>query len=93
MDRVDRYTCEQVFQRLDDYVDRELTEREMELIREHLAICEWCASTYRFQDGMLQELKTKLRRVPSVAPDLMSRIHRALEKAQADPSASEGEAG
>ena len=33
MRTVDKYNCEQVFKRLDDYLDRELTPPEMERIR------------------------------------------------------------
>ena len=33
---IDRYTCEEVVRRLDDYVDRELSPREMQLMRQHI---------------------------------------------------------
>jgi putative zinc finger protein len=36
MSQVDRYTCEEVLRRLDDYIDRQLSVREMELAREHM---------------------------------------------------------
>jgi len=35
-----RYTCEETFRRLEDYVDRELSAEEMERVREHLKTCE-----------------------------------------------------
>jgi Putative zinc-finger len=34
---IDRYTCEETIRRLDDYLDRELTPHEMQLVKEHLA--------------------------------------------------------
>lgn len=83
MRKIDRYTCEQVFQRLDDFIDRELAPDETQLIEEHLEICEWCANTYKFQKGVLNSVRSKLQRV-AAPPDLLSRISGALKKAQGD---------
>jgi len=85
MTRPDRYTCEQVFQRLDDFIDRELTPGETTSIEEHLEICEWCAKTYKFQAGVLSEVRAKLQRI-SAPPDLLSRISGALKKKQSESS-------
>jgi predicted anti-sigma-YlaC factor YlaD len=38
----DRYTCEQAFARVFEFLDRELGPEEERLVREHLAICEGC---------------------------------------------------
>jgi len=75
----DRFTCEDVFRRLDDYVDRELSEDESARVREHLAICAECAMEYRFEDQLLATLKDKLRRL-AVPADLLTRISRALRE-------------
>lgn len=83
MNQPDRYTCEQVFQRLDDYLDRELSAEEMQLIREHLEICAWCAGTYEFQEGVLNALRRRLKRVP-VSPELLAKVSSALKKAQSE---------
>ncbi len=85
MNQMDRFNCEQVFQRLDDYLDRELAPQEMELIREHLEICAWCAGTYEFQAGVLNELRNRLQRV-SVPEQLRSRIAEALKQARTEAS-------
>ncbi|HWA55900.1 MAG TPA: zf-HC2 domain-containing protein [Gemmatimonadales bacterium] len=69
----DRFTCEEVFARLDDYLDRELTAEEMQLVRDHLATCAACASEYRFEAGVLEGVREKLRRL-AVPADLMARI-------------------
>jgi anti-sigma factor (TIGR02949 family) len=69
----DRFTCEEVFARLDDYLDRELTNEEMRLVREHLATCAACASEHRFEAGVLEGVRDKLRRL-AVPADLMARI-------------------
>jgi anti-sigma factor (TIGR02949 family) len=60
---VDRYTCQEVFQRLNDYLDRELSAEEMALVRAHLDTCAQCASEYAFESSTLDELKAKLRRI------------------------------
>jgi anti-sigma factor (TIGR02949 family) len=83
MPPVDRYTCEQVFERLDDYLDRELSPEEMEIVREHLEICAWCASTYDFEAGVLKELRSRLQRVAAPA-GLLAKISGALQQAQAE---------
>jgi anti-sigma factor (TIGR02949 family) len=69
----DRYTCEEVFSRLDDYLDRELALSEMQLVREHLETCAACAGEYRFEAGVLDGVREKLKRL-AVPGDLMARI-------------------
>ena len=77
----DRLTCEEVFERLDDYLDRELTPDQMRLVHEHLEICAVCASEYRFESGIITGVREKLRRV-AVPESLRARIS-ALLKDQA----------
>lgn len=89
MNRADRYTCEQAFARLDDFLDRELSEQEMQLIREHLSLCEWCATQYNFEEEVLDSLKTRLKRIPAPA-GLMARISRAIAKSTADAGEEKG---
>ncbi len=81
MEPVSRFTCEEVFQRLDDYLDRELAAEEMQLIREHLETCTVCASEHRFESGVLSEVREKLRRI-AVPPDLMAKIAARLDEAE-----------
>ena len=81
MNQLDRLNCEHVFKRLDDYLDRELTPREMELVREHLEICHWCASTYKFQEGVLNQLRERMQRIP-VSARLLEKVSNALKQAQ-----------
>lgn len=77
MSALDRYTCEQVFRRLDDYVDRELTAEEIDRVEEHLAMCAQCASEARFERGLVEGLKTKIRRI-DVPASLLDRIETVL---------------
>src|SRR5256885_9037534 len=73
MSPLDRYTCEEVFRRMDEYLDRELAHNEQALVRAHLETCAACAAEYGFEDGVLSALKAKLRRV-AVPADLRERI-------------------
>ncbi len=60
---LDRYTCEQVFHLLDDYVDRELTPDEIACVEQHLATCAQCASESRFEHSLVEGLKEKIRQI------------------------------
>ena len=84
MPPLDRYTCEQVFRRMDDYLDRELTPAEVTHVREHLETCGACASEYGFEEAVLSNLKAKLRRV-AVPSKLRERVERQLAAARAAP--------
>jgi anti-sigma factor RsiW len=79
MNQQEEYTCEQVFQRLDDYVDRELRPEEVLKVEEHLKTCAMCASEYQFQGSMLQSLRTKIQHI-SVSPAFRDRIASVLQQ-------------
>jgi len=81
--KIDRYTCEEAFRRLDDYLDRELSPEEMRLVREHLEACAFCAAEFGFEARLLDELRPKLRRI-GAPHDLIERVSRALESARHD---------
>ena len=44
MKKIDRLTCEETFRQLDDYLDSELDQHEMALVRKHLKACDVCKS-------------------------------------------------
>src|SRR5919108_6422745 len=73
MAQIDRYTCEETIRRLDDYLDRELTPHEVQLVQEHLEVCALCASEYAFEARALERLRDKLQRIPAPA-DLLARV-------------------
>jgi mycothiol system anti-sigma-R factor len=58
-----RLTCEEVFVRLDDFLDRELTQEEMRLVQEHLETCAACASEHRFERQVVESVRAKLQRI------------------------------
>ena len=74
-----RFTCEEAFRRLDDYLDRELSEREMVLVHEHLEICAGCAREFRFEESVLRGVRSKLRQI-ELPESLQARIQSVLEK-------------
>jgi anti-sigma factor (TIGR02949 family) len=78
-----RFTCEEAFRRLDDYLDRELSAGEMALVREHLEICVGCASEFRFEESVLRGVRTKLRQIDA-PEDLQARVLRLLQAARDD---------
>jgi anti-sigma factor (TIGR02949 family) len=77
---IDRFTCEEAFRRLDDYLDRELSPEEMAAVHEHLETCAVCTREFVYEASLLAEVRRKLRRV-SVSPDLLARIARQLAEA------------
>jgi anti-sigma factor (TIGR02949 family) len=81
MTPLNRYTCEEAFRRLDDYLDHELSAQEMELIREHLEICAGCAREFNFEASVLKGVGQKLRQI-DVPDTLQVEILDALKKAR-----------
>jgi anti-sigma factor (TIGR02949 family) len=74
---LDRYTCLETVRRLDDYLDRELSERETIEVERHLEVCDRCLARFRFEGAVLDQLRGKLRRV-SVPDSLVVRLRGAL---------------
>ena len=89
MRHLTRFTCEEAFRRLDDYLDRELSAAEMTLVHEHLEICAGCAREFTFEESVLRGVRAKLRQI-DVPEDLQARVLRLLqaerdEEGDADP--------
>jgi anti-sigma factor (TIGR02949 family) len=66
---------------LDDYLDRELSEDEARLVREHLETCAICATEYTFEASMLRGVREKLRRIQA-PPGLLERITRRIAESE-----------
>jgi len=77
MTHLNRYTCEEAFRRLDDYLDRELSAEEMTLVHEHLDICAGCAREFNFEASVLRGIREKLRQI-DLPDSLQARILSAL---------------
>ena len=80
MSPLDRYTCEEVFRRMDEFLDRELAAHEVGRVRAHLETCAACAGEYAFEEQVLTSVRAKLRRV-GVPADLRERVERSLRGA------------
>jgi anti-sigma factor (TIGR02949 family) len=76
---LDRYTCLETVRRLDDYLDRELSAAERREVERHLETCDRCLGRFQFEAAVLDELRTKLRRV-SVPETLEARLRAALRR-------------
>ena len=63
MARRNRLTCAETFERLDDYLDRELRTDEMHRVAEHLKTCVRCASEFTFESRLIVEIRSKLARL------------------------------
>jgi anti-sigma factor (TIGR02949 family) len=84
----DRYTCEEMLRRLDDYLDRELTPDEICRIEEHLETCEACAREFGFEASVISAVRAKLRQV-EVPETLLDRVSRAVTRERAEGSRDE----
>lgn len=83
MTRPNRFTCEEVFARLDDFVDRELSAEEMRLVQEHLDTCAACAGEHRFESGVLRDVREKIVRI-DVPADFLVRLSQRIAAAERD---------
>ena len=81
MTHLNRYTCEEAFRRLDDYLDRELSAEEMTLVHEHLEICAGCAREFNFEASVLHGVRETLQQI-ELPDSLQARIRAALENAR-----------
>jgi len=63
MSDIDHRSCAQVFARLDDYVDRELSPDDLVQVERHLEICAMCASEFRLEGRLLHVIRGKVRRI------------------------------
>ncbi|MDQ3995994.1 MAG: zf-HC2 domain-containing protein [Gemmatimonadota bacterium] len=78
----DRYTCEEMLRRLDDYLDRELTPDEMRRAEEHLETCEACVREFGFEANVIRAVRAKLRQV-DVPETLLDRVAMSLARERA----------
>ena len=74
------YTCEDAFNKLDDFLDRELSPEEIKLVQKHLDKCTQCAEAYDFEGSMLQCVRRKIEHL-DLPSELLNRISKALDEA------------
>jgi anti-sigma factor (TIGR02949 family) len=81
-------TCEEVFRRLDDYLDRELDPGEVPQVERHLVECEMCAREYRFEASVLAGVRKKVQQI-QLPPALLGQLSRLLSQAREDAAGEE----
>lgn len=79
------WECHDVFQRLNDYVDRELAPDEADQVTAHLEECARCAKAFAFEAALLEELKARVRRI-RVPQSLKGKVEEALSRARREGS-------
>jgi anti-sigma factor (TIGR02949 family) len=81
---VPELTCREVFERLGDFLDRELDPAETALVQRHLDICEECVREYRFETTVIAAIRARLEQIR--APDgLVARVSGALALERSRP--------
>ena len=79
----DRFTCEECFRRLDDYLDRNLQPWELQLFDQHLQTCEACLAEYEFEREVLAQISGRLAEIRA-PKHLLTRISAALRLPRPD---------
>ena len=80
MDRSIELTCDEALRRLDDYLDRELSAAEMELVHIHLLRCAHCAEIHAYERSVVTAIRRKLVRI-DVSHHLLARIMERVTQA------------
>ncbi|HEX3236367.1 MAG TPA: zf-HC2 domain-containing protein [Gemmatimonadales bacterium] len=70
--------CEAILRRLDDYIDRELSPSDMQMVERHIEECLRCGGRYRFEISLIREVRSRLRRI-CPPDDLVARIRLRLD--------------
>lgn len=83
MMHLNRFTCEEAFRRLDDYLDRALSESERARVLEHLEICASCTAEFDFESSVLEGVKRKMRHI-EIPSDVLSRLTSTIARATRD---------
>jgi len=69
--------CKEALKNLDNYLDRELAAEDIRLIEKHLAVCKHCAAKFKYEAEVVDELKSKVRRISAPA-ELKNKIMTAI---------------
>lgn len=52
--------CKQIYEKLHDYLDRELSASDMKVVAFHFKICPHCAREYRLEGRVLTHVKERM---------------------------------
>lgn len=78
MSDYDSMNCKEVFNHLDDYLDRELNADDLARLEAHLSECAHCAEAAQFEDSVLECIRSKVERI-SAPRELFDRILGVLD--------------
>jgi anti-sigma factor (TIGR02949 family) len=81
MQKTDPCTCQEAFHRLNDYLDRELTQEEIRMVQAHLEICATCAMEFQFEANVLKQIRAKVRQIQA-PPALLSKVLKVLKQVE-----------
>ncbi|BCM93658.1 hypothetical protein IAD21_05549 [Abditibacteriota bacterium] len=90
---LDIYGCQEALERLDDYVDHELSPEETQKVRQHLKLCHHCARKFSFEEELIAGMKSKAQRIqlPADVDAFKAKIN-ALLKQEAAPESDQSAA-
>jgi anti-sigma factor (TIGR02949 family) len=74
-------SCREAFEKLEDFLDRELTTEELSRVEAHLCACVECAEAYRFEGRVLECVKAKVGKM-KLPKDLHDRVIAALDECE-----------
>ena len=88
---LDIYGCQEALERLDDYVDDELSAEEKGKVRQHLRICHECARKFAFEERFVEQVREKLDKaiIPADLSGLKSKVGGLLQKERQMANGSE----
>jgi mycothiol system anti-sigma-R factor len=74
---MDPYSCQEAIQRLNDFLDHELSESERVIVLKHLEICKSCLGRFTFEETLVVSLRQKVMHMH--APEtLKQKLHAIL---------------
>ncbi len=78
---INLYTCNEALDRLQDYLDHELSDREALLVKRHLKICHECSKKFAFEGQLVSFVRGRVQE-EALPEGLMERL--SVRLAQAD---------
>ena len=83
---LDIYGCREALERLDDYLDHELSPEEQRKVAQHLKICHHCLGKFKFQQALLTGLRSKVQAIaPSADVESLQNKISVLLKQEVQP--------
>jgi anti-sigma factor (TIGR02949 family) len=76
----ERFNCDQVLARLDDYLDRTLSAPEVQRVEAHLEECLACLHAYRYEASLFEGIRARLRRL-AIPAGLLALVRLRLDAA------------